>query len=76
MPTFQPSWGTKLEKLTANATQLQAIAMKPTNDVIATFTKIGFAYAILPLQACPKQNREANHLMLQNVHCYLRLFTI
>ena len=54
MPTYQPSWGTELNKLTAHATQLRAIAKKPTNGVITTFTKPGFAYAILPLPASPK----------------------
>ena len=30
----------------------------------SAFTKPGFAYARIPLRACPKQIWEANHLML------------
>ena len=40
------------------------------------FTKPGFAYARFPLRASPKQIREANHLMLQQGYCYLRLFVV
>ena len=74
MPAFQSSWGAELDKLTTHAAQLRATIEKPANGVIATFTKPGFAYATLPLPASPKQIREANHLMLQDGHCYLRLF--
>ena len=42
----------------------------------ATFTRPGFAYARFPLRACPKQIREANHHMLQQGYCYLRLFAV
>ena len=42
----------------------------------AAFTKEGFAYARFPLRASPKQIREANHLMLQQGYCYLRLFAV
>ena len=42
----------------------------------ATFTKPGFAYARFPLRVSPKQIREANHLMLQQGYCYLRLFAV
>ena len=40
------------------------------------FTKPGFPYARFPLRASPKQIREANHLMLQQGYCYLRLFAV
>ena len=46
------------------------------NCAYAEFTKPGFAYARFPLRASPKQIREANHLMLQQDYCYLRLFAV
>ena len=76
MPAFQSSWGAELDKLTTHAAQLRATIKEPANGVIATFTKPGFAYAVLPLPASPKQIREANHLMLQDGHCYLRLVAV
>ena len=78
MPAFQSSWGAGLGKLTTHAAQLRANNKKPTDGVIATFTNLkpGFAYAVLPLPDSPKQIREANHLLLQNGHCYLRLFAV
>ena len=76
MPASQSAWGAELDKLIAHAAQLRANIKKPTDSVIATFTKPGFAYAVLPLPASPKQIREANHLMLQDGHCYLRLFAV
>ena len=42
----------------------------------AAFTKTGFAYARFPLRASSKQIREANHLLLQQGYCYLRLFAV
>ena len=42
----------------------------------AAFTKPGFAYARLPLDASLKQIRKANHLMPQQGHCYLRVFVV
>ena len=76
MPAFQSSWGAELDELTAHAAQLRATIKKPANGVIANFTKPGFAYAVLPLPASPQQIREANHLMLQDGPCYLRLFAV
>ena len=68
-----PSWGT-----TIAAHILQAKAEKDghKNGTYAAFTKPGFAYARFPLPASPKQIREANHLMLQQGYCYLRLFAV
>ena len=76
MPTFQSSWGAELDKLSAHATQLRATIKNPSKGVIANFTKPEFAYAVLPLPGSPKQIREANHLMLQDGHSYLRLFAV
>ena len=76
MPAFQSSKGAELHKLTTHAAQLRANIKKPTDGVITTFTKPGFAYAVLPLPASPKQIRDANHLMLQDGHCYLCLFAV
>ena len=44
--------------------------------IVRKFTRPGFAYALAPLRASPKQIREANHLMLSQGYCYLRLFTV
>ena len=51
-------------------------ASQPTDAAKAAFLQPGFAYARLPLPASPKQIREANHLMLQQGYCYLRLFVV
>ena len=76
MTTYQSSWGAELEKLTAHAAQLRANINKPADGEIATFTKPGFAYAVLLLPASPKQIREDYHQMLPDGHCYLRLFVV
>ena len=34
------------------------------NGIVGKFTRPGFAYALDPLRASPKEIREANHLML------------
>ena len=73
MMTTNSFWGATI------ATHLQiAKAEKDgqTAGLYAEFTKQGFAYARFPLRASPKQIREANHLMLQQGYCYLRLFAV
>ena len=47
-----------------------------TGGAYTKFTKPGFAYARFPLRASPKQIMEANHLMVQQGYCYLRLFAV
>ena len=46
------------------------------DGIVRKFTSPGFAYALALLQASPKQIREANHLMLSQVYCYLRIFAV
>ena len=46
------------------------------DGIVVKFTRPGFAYALAPLRASPKQIREANHLMLSQGYCYLRLFAV
>ena len=46
------------------------------DGIVRTFTRPSFAYAIAPLRPSPKQIREANHLMLRQGYCYLRLFAV
>ena len=46
------------------------------DGIVRKFTSPGFAYALTPLRASPKQIREANHLMLSQGYCYLRLFAV
>ena len=46
------------------------------DGIVRKFTSPGFAYALAPLRASPKQIREANHLMLSQGYCYLRLFAV
>ena len=46
------------------------------DGIVRKFTSPGFAYVLAPLRPSPKQIREANHLMLSQGYCYLRLFTV
>ena len=73
MPSTKSSWG---EAIATYLSQAKASKEGPQDGAYATFTKPGFAYARFPLQASPKQIREANHLMLQQGYCYLRLFAV
>ena len=73
MPSITSSWG---EAIATHLAQAMAAKQGHQNGAYAEFTKPGFAYARLPLQASPKQIREANHLMLQQGYCYLRMFVV
>ena len=73
MPSNNSSWGAAI------ASHLQTAKAEKnghTDGAYAAFTKPGFAYARFPLRDSPKQIREANHLMLQQGYCYLRLFAV
>ena len=71
--TTTSSWGAAIA---AHIQQAKAEKNGHKNGTYATFTKTGFAYARFPLQSSLKQIREANHLMLQQGYCYLRLFAV
>ena len=71
--TNNSSWGAAI---TAHLQNAKAEKDGQTDSVYSAFTKPGFAYAWFPLRASPKQIREANHLMLQQGYCYLRLFAV
>ena len=73
MTTNNSSWGAAIA---AHLQIAKAEKNGQTNGAYAIFTKAGFAYARFPLRASPKQIREANHLMLQQGYCYLRLFAV
>ena len=73
MPSTNSSWG---EAIATHLAQAKASKQGHQDGAYAAFTKPGFAYARFPLQASPKQIREANHLMLQQGYCYLCLFAI
>ena len=73
MPSNISSW---CEAIATYLSQVKASKEGPQDGTYAAFTKPGFAYARFPLQASPKQIREANHLMLQQGYCYLRLFAV
>ena len=70
MTTNNSSWGATI---TAHLETAKAEKDSHTNGAYTAFSKTGFAYARFPLRASPKQIREANHLMLQQGYCYLRL---
>ena len=73
MTTTNSSWGAEI------ASHIQTAKAEKdghTSGAYAAFTKPGFAYARFPLRASPKQIRQANHLMLQQGYCYLRLFAV
>ena len=65
-------------EINSHATKVAAIRAKPghLDGIVRKFTSPGYAYALAPLQASPKQIREANHLMLHQGYCYLRLFAV
>ena len=73
MPSTTSSWGQAISTHLAQAT---ASNEGQQDGTYAAFTKSGFAYARFPLRASQKQNREANHHMLQQDFCYLRLFAV
>ena len=73
MPPITSFWG---ETIATYLSQAKASKEGPQDGTYAAFTKPGFAYARFPLRASPKQIREANHLMLQQGYCYLRLFAV
>ena len=73
MTTTNSSWGAAIA---AHLETAKAEKNGHTIGAYAEFTKPGFAYARSPLRASPKQIREANHLMLQQGYCYLRLFAV
>ena len=73
MTTNNSSWGAAIAAHLQNA---KSEKNGHTDGAYAAFTKPGFAYARFPLRASPKQIREANHLMLQQGYCYLRLFAV
>ena len=73
MPSTTSSWG---EAIATHLAQAKASKEGPQDGAYAAFTKPGFAYARFPLRASHKQIREANHLMLQQGYCYLRLFVV
>ena len=81
-PTYLPlsnhnmlSWDTEIN---AHAAKVAAIRNNEghLDGIVRKFTSPAFAYALAPLQASPKQIREANHLMLSQGYCYLRFFTV
>ena len=73
MASITSFWG---EAISTHLVLARASKEGPQNGAYAVFTKPGFAYARFPLQASPKQIREANHLMLQQGYCNLRLFAV
>ena len=73
MTTTKSSWGAAIA---AHLQTAKAEKDGHMSGAYATFTKPGFAYTRFLLRASPKQIREANHLMLQQGYCYLRLFAV
>ena len=73
MTTNNSSWDAAIA---AHLTHAKAKKNGQNDGAYAIFTKPGFAYARFPLRASLKQIREANHLMLQQGYCYLRLFAV
>ena len=65
-------------EINAHAAKVAAIRANPghLDGIVGKFTRPGFAYALAPLRASPKQIREGNHLMLRQGYCYLRLFAV
>ena len=66
------------DEINNRAAKVAAIRADPghLDGIVRKFTSPGYAYALAPLRASPKQIREANHLMLRQAYCYLRLFTV
>ena len=73
MTTNNSSWGAAIA---AHIQTAKAEKDGQTSGAYAAFLKSGFAYARFPLRVSPKQIRKANHLMLQQGYCYLRLFAV
>ena len=73
MMTTNSSWGAAI---TAHLQHAKAKKTCHTIGTYAEFTRPGLAYARFPIRASPKPIRQANHLMLQQGYCYLRLFAI
>ena len=66
------------DEINNHAAKVAAIRANPghLDGIVRKFTSPGHAYALAPLRASPKQIREANHLMLRQGYCYLRLFAV
>ena len=73
MPSTTSSWGKTIANYLAQAKASKECLQ---DGAYATFTKPGFAYTRFSLRTSPKQIRAANHLMLQQGYCYLRLFAV
>ena len=69
------SWEAKINTHAAKVGALRN-TIGHLDGIVGKFTRPGFAYTLTPLQASPKQMREANHLMLSQGYCYLRLFAV
>ena len=69
------SWDTEIN---AHAAKVVAIRNHEgrLDGIVRKFTSPGFAYALAPLRASPKQIRNANHLMLSQGYYYLRFFVV
>ena len=65
-------------EINAHAAKVAAICSNPghLDGIVGKFTRPGFAYTLAPLRDSPKQIRKANHLMLREGYCYLRLFAV
>ena len=73
MPSNNSSWAAAIA---AHIQQAKAEKDGHQDSAYGAFIKPVFAYARVPLRASPKQIREANHLILQQGYCYLRLFAV
>ena len=71
--TITPSWGAAIA---AHIQKAKAEKDGYKDGAYAAFTKPGFTYTRFPLRASQKQIRNANHFMLQQGYCYLRLFAV
>ena len=73
MTTTNSSWGAAI---VAHIQTTKAEKNGQKDSIYAEFIKPGFEYARSPLCASAMQIREANHLMLQQSYCYLRMFAV
>ena len=66
------------DEISNHSAKVAAIRVNPgyLDGLVRKFTNPGYAYALAPFRASPKQIREANHLMLRPGYCYLRLFAV
>ena len=69
------SWEAKINTHAAKVAALRH-TIGHLDGIVGKFTRPRFAYALAPLRASPKQIREADHLMLSQGYCYLRLFAV